>query len=222
MAQSTIYQGAADQTSASGDFAASKFHIDQVLAEISTATLVKIVKAPYDASGNAISPGSAAAIGYVDVQPLVNQLNGTGKPTPHGNVFHLSYHRYQSGAGAFIADPMVGDIGKMVVADRDTSQVKSTNAQANPGSRRKFDRADGTFFGCTQGGKPTQWFGWLSKGFNITDAYGNTIVGGQNGVTINGCLINQSGDVITKAGHDLDKHLHSGVTTGSGNTGMPV
>ncbi len=60
------------------------------------------------------------------------------------------------------------------------------------------------------------------KGFNCTDAYGNTIVGGSNGVTINGCLINQSGDVITKKGTDLDTHVHSGITKGNDNTGPPV
>lgn len=219
---SYAYQGTQGPETGTSDFQATMFMIESVLNRISTATLVKIVRAPYDASGNAIEPGSAVPVGYVDVQPLVNQLDGYGNATPHGTVYHLSYHRYQGGASAFIADPAVGDVGKMVVADRDTSSVRATGRQSNPGSRRQFDRADGTYFGCPQAGAPTQWFAWLARGFNLTDAYGNTIVGTSGGVMINGALINQSGDVITKDGVNLDTHVHSGVQSGSSNTGEPV
>jgi hypothetical protein len=220
---SDALQGAADSRSVSTDFHASQFHIQQALAQISTATLVKVVKAPYDKNGAALTPGAAVPIGFIDVQPLVNQLDGFGNATPHGTVYRLSYYRHSGGNGAFITDPVVGDIGKMVVADRDTSVVRSTNAAANPGSRRKFSKEDGTYFGTTQGATaPTQYFAWLAKGFNITDAYGNTMVGTQNGVLINGCLINKSGDVITKNGKNLDTHIHTGVTSGNSNSGPPV
>lgn len=215
------YLGAADAGDLSSDYNAREFVIQQALAQISTATLVKIVKAPYDKNGNKIAPGTAGPIGFVDVQPLVNQLDGYGQATPHGKVFRLSYMRYQSGNGAFITDPVVGDVGKFVIADRDTSVVRATGAQANPGSRRKFDKADGTFIGCTIGGKPSQFFSFLEKGFNVTDAFGNTMIGTKDGVLINGCLIKLNGDVVTKHGTSLDLHVNTAVTTGSDNTGPP-
>lgn len=217
------YLGTLDPNVHGSHFNSLSFIAEQVRNQISTATPVKIVTAPYDATGNPIPPGSAVAIGYVDVLPLVNQIDGYGNATPHGTVYHLSYHRYQGGNGAFISDPVVGDIGKMVVAERDTSAVKATNAQANPGSRRAYDKADGTYFGCTQSaGAPTQYFSWTATGFKIADTNGNLIIGGPTGVTINGVLITLAGDVVSKSGVDLDTHVHTGVTTGASNTGMPV
>lgn len=214
------YRGAQDQGSAATEFNSIDFIVDRKLGKVSTATLVKIVKAPYDKQGNAITPGSAVPIGYVDVLPLVNQLDGFGKAVPHTTVFHLSYFRYQGGNGAFISDPIVGDIGKMVVADRDTSTVRATDAQANPGSLRRFDRADGTFFGQTQSAAPQQWFAFLTKGFNCTDLWGNTLIGNQDGVVVNGVTITRSGDVISKTGVHLNTHVHKD-GGGVGDSGSP-
>jgi hypothetical protein len=162
------WRGIQRQQSSTDDFQERLFMIESVLSSISTATVVKVMRAPYDNNGNAITPGSASNIGYIDVQPLVNQLDGYGNATPHGTVYHLSYHRYGGGNGAFIADPAVGDIGKMVVADRDTSAVKATNAQANPGSHRVFDKADGTYMGYTQGAAPTQYVACTNNGIEVT------------------------------------------------------
>lgn len=219
---SQTYPGSQDQGTTASEYNAHDFHIMQRIGEIGTATIVEVTKAPYDANGNALTPGSAAPVGFVDVKPLVNQVNGDNQATPHETVFRLSYFRYEGGYGAFISDPKVGDQGKMVVADHDTSGVKSQKAAANPGSGRRFSYADGTYFGLTQSKTaPTQWFAWLSKGFNVTDAYGNTMIGTQNGVVINGCLIKQNGDVVTKHGTSLDTHVNTLVTTGSGNSGPP-
>jgi hypothetical protein len=222
MTGSADYTGAAGPGSATTHYNALDFMIQQQIAQLSTSTVVQIVKAPYDRSGNPITPGSAVPIGFVDVLPLVNQVTGNGTAVPHGTVSRLSYHRYQSGAGAFITDPVVGDQGLMVVGDRDTSVVKQTNAQGNPGSGRSYDKADGVYLGQCQGKTaPGQYFAFLAKGFNITDLYGNTIIGTQNGVLINGCLINRQGDVITKHGTDLDNHVNTLVTTGTDNSGPP-
>lgn len=221
MADDYARRGQQDAGSSPSEYNALNFMIDRRLAELSTATVVRIVKAPYDQNGNPITPGAAVAIGYVDVLPLVNQVDGNGNPTPHQTVHRLSYHRYQGGHGAFISDPVAGDIGKMVVADRDTSQVRATGEQGNPGSGRRFDKADGTFFGCTSKGQPTQYFAFLEQGFKIADSHGNVITSGATGVTINGFLIKQNGDVVTQHGTDLDTHVHTGVTHGGDISGPP-
>lgn len=219
------YQGYQDAGSSLGELNTRDFQIQQSLAEVRTAIVVKIVRAPYNADGNAISPGSPAAIGYVDVLPLVNQVDGLGNATPHTTVYRLSYHRYQGGHGAFISDPKVGDIGKMVNADRDTSVVRATSKQSNPGSRRRHDMADGTYFGQTQSGAPSQWFAFLEHGFNCTDSFGNTMIGNSEGVVVNGVTITRSGEIRAPgnvfAGYgtgdqvDLQQHRHAN----SGGTG---
>lgn len=216
------WSGPQDPGSTVSQYNAHQFHIDQTNSQQRTATRVKIVRGPYDANGNDIPPGTAGAIGFIDIQPLVNQTDGNGNATPHGTVYKVIYHRYQSGGGAFIADPETGDIGTFVADDRDTSVVDATSAAANPGSGSTSSLSYGTYYGSTRAGAPSQWFSWTPTGFHIQDKNGNTIVGGPGGVTINGCLITPAGDVVTKKGTDLDNHVHGGVTTGGGDTGPPV
>jgi hypothetical protein len=215
------YYGAADAGSLSSDFNAIRFVVDQALAEMSTATVVQVMTAPYDAEGNPIPPGSAAKIGYIDVKPMISMTDGYGNVVEHGTVYHLSYHRYQGGNGAFISDPVVGDQGKMVFADRDTSVVRATGQVSAPGSRRKFDKSDGTYFGQTQAGAPSQFWTFLPKGSQYQDLYGNTWLATAQGIVINGALINQQGDIITKHGTSLDHHVNTNVTTGTADTGPP-
>ncbi len=222
MADDYAWRGAQTAGSDTTDFNERDFHVRRVLSEARTATLVRVVKAPYDKAGNPIPPGTPGPVGFVDVQPMVNQLDGYGKPIKHGTVFRLNYHRDQSGNGSFINDPVEKDIGVMVVSDRDTSIVRQTDDVANPGSGRQNDLADGTFFGCSQGGgTPKQYMAWLEKGFDMKDAFGNTLKGTADGVLINGFLIKLSGDAVTKHGTDVDTHVHTKVTTGNDNTGPP-
>jgi hypothetical protein len=219
---SQAYLGRADSTTQGSDFTASQFQIDQTLANIRTGVPVQVVRAPYDSNGNAIPVGSPVAIGLIDVQPLVHQIDGYGNITPHGVVYGVPYHRYQSGNGAIISDPAMGDQGHLAVNDRDISTTKSTNAAAAPGSRRKFSLNDGIYFGQTQGSKaPTQYLAFLAKGFNMVDSFGNTLVGTANGVLINGCLIKLNGDVVTKHGTSLDMHQNTLVTKGTDLSGPP-
>ncbi len=231
--------GAQDQADGASQYNALDFHIQQAISAISTAAVVKIVRAPYDKDGNDIDPGSVVPVGYVDVQPMVNQIDGRGQPTPHGTVFRLSYHRVQGGRNAIISDPEKGDIGQMVVNSRDTSVVRSTNDVANPGSRRKFDLADGIYVGSPQQKeKPVQYVAFPKDGIVINskqdwkitfnddgikiEAKGNTIIMGEDGVLINGCLVNKEGDVITKKGVNLDTHTHNQGDDSHGDSEVPT
>lgn len=153
------YRGAADATSGGSDFNSQTFLIWQVLAGISTAKLVEVV-----AVTNA---GDLSPVGFVDVQPLVNQLDGEDNAMPHGVVHNLPYFRVQGGTDAVILDPKVGDIGTAIFADRDISAVKATKAQANPGSKRKFDMADGLYIGGFLNGTPQQYLRFSASGIEI-------------------------------------------------------
>lgn len=220
------YVGAQTPGSNATGYNSTVFVIQRELAKMNIGEPVRVVTAPYtvDGSGNKtpITPGAAGPIGYIDVLPLVNQVDGNNNGTPHQTVYQVAYLRPQGGNGAFISDPVVGDIGHMVIADRDTSAVLAMSAQANPGSGRRNDRADGVYLGSIRSGNPAQSFAFLAQGFHLADAFGNTMIGTADGVTINGVLITLAGDVVTKKGTDVDTHVHTGVTTGSGETGPPA
>jgi len=124
-----------------------------------TATLVRI-----ESCTNA---GGLSPVGYVDVTPLVNQLDGQGNPTPHVTIYNVPYFRLQGGTNGIIIDPQKGDIGVAVFASRDISQVKSTKKQGNPGSHRQYSFADGMYLGGMLNGTPTQYIQFSTAGIRI-------------------------------------------------------
>lgn len=211
------------------------FVIRQELARLSTASVVKVVRAPYSKDGNDLPTGAVEPVGYIDVQPLVNQIDGYGNAIPHGVVYRIPYHRSQGGGNAIINDPKVGDIGKMVVADRDTSTVRATDKQGNPGSRRMMDKADGTYVGRTQADKPNQWVTFTNDGIEIHDKNGNSIVMGPDGIKIKAVgagmavdsqlLSNTGGITAGKDGSDsvtLQHHVHAQGNDTDGDGEVPV
>jgi hypothetical protein len=82
-------------------------------------------------------------------------------------MYGLPYLRVQGGANAIIIDPQPGDIGIAVFASRDITNVKSTKAQANPGSFRTHDFSDGMYIGGLLNGVPTQYIKFSDTGIEI-------------------------------------------------------
>lgn len=158
------WNGAADFQSFGSRFSANWFLVQQALAQIESATLV-LVK-------GVTSDGALAIAGTVDVQPMVNQIDGNNNAVPHGIVYGLPYFRMQGGANAVIIDPEVGDIGLAIMANRDTSRVRATKAPANPGSRRRFDFSDGIYVGGLLNGIPTQFLRFSASGIELVSTTG--------------------------------------------------
>ncbi len=232
------YQGAQQPESDASEFNAMLFMVRQVLNRANTATLVQI-KAVTNNGG--LSP-----VGFVDVVPLVAQVDGAGNATPHGIVYNLPYHRLQGGANAIILDPQIGDIGIAVFADHDISSVKTKKAAATPGSMRRFDMADGMYLGGFLNGVPNQYVQFTGNAINIVspgtvhvtapnvtvDAATATInasaalnitaptVAIAGSVNINGNL-GVTGTAINNGKNIGSTHTHSGVMAGVGNTGVP-
>jgi len=149
------------------------FIVRQMMSTLETMKLVKITAV--HGGGGAI-----AKAGTVDVQLLVNQLDGAGNATPHGIVYGIPWWRLQGGTGAVICDPVVGDIGYVLCADRDISNVKTAveagkSAQTNPGSFRKYSVSDGIYVGGCLNGVPTQYLAFTADGILWTDAAGNVL-----------------------------------------------
>lgn len=142
-----------------GDFNNISFLMQQALGKMQTATLVRI-----ESCTNA---GGVSPVGFVDVTPLVTQLDGAGVPTPHTTIYNVPYFRMQGGGNAVIIDPQIGDIGLCAFASRDISKVKRTRKQANPGSFRRYDYADGLYVGGMLNGTPTQYVQFSADGIKL-------------------------------------------------------
>jgi hypothetical protein len=205
------YTGTKDVGDAPNTYGSLVFLAKQLLNRTNTATLVKIV--------TVTNAGGLSPVGFVDVQPLVNQVDGANNAMPHGVLHNLPYFRMQGGADAIILDPKVGDIGIAVFADHDISTVSATKKQANPGSGRRYSMADGLYIGGVLNAAPVQYVQFTASGINIVSP---------SQVTITAPSIASSGTwahtgTITNNGKNIGStHTHSGVQTGGGNTGAPV
>lgn len=139
------------------EYDALSFIIEQKLANISTARLVQV---------KAVDTGKKT----VDVQPMVNMVDGDMNATEHGTIFGIPYVSWQFGKNAIEADPVVGDKGMMMVCDRDISAVKASKKIGPPGSPRKFSMSDGVYFGAVRGmsDDPDQFIKFTDTGIDIT------------------------------------------------------
>jgi len=202
-------------TSYGSQFTALKFLFDQFAAKMWTSTPC-VVKS--------VAPsGTGKAIGTVSVQPLVNQIDGQGNGSPHGIINGVSYFRIQGGQNGIVCDPAVGDTGILLTCMRDISKVVATQAQANPGSFRTYNPADSFYFGGSLGGTLLQYVEFTGSKVVVNAVSEIDFqIGGTTVLAITASGQSSTGS-ITNNGHRVDSsHLHTGVQTGSGDTGPPV
>jgi hypothetical protein len=181
----------------------NKFIVDQAIKQVVTAKIVRVM-AVFNADGGAVSPsdtGQVGMTGKLSVQPLVGMQDGQGNTQPHGIINGIPFSRSQGGKNAVIMDPQVGDIGIMIVADRDSSAVKKNRDEGPPGSRRSHDIADGMYV-CSllNNNEPEQYVRFRDDGIELVDMHGNTVNTGPEGVLITdttGSVIDMKGGGIT-------------------------
>ena len=145
--------------SGASEYNAMVFTMSQLINKINTMSLV-VVK-------TVSNSGDTSPVGFVSVQPLVNQLTGDGKGITSGIISNIPYLRMQGGSNAIILDPQIGDIGVCGFCSRDISAVKESKGVNNPASRRKYDKADGLYFGGFLNGSPTQYVQFNLDGITI-------------------------------------------------------
>lgn len=204
------YVGAKVTTDGLSDFNATSFIVQQILSAMGTSILVAV---------RSVVPASGLLPPSVNVQPLVNQVDGLGNAVPHGIIFNIPIFRLQGGANAIIIDPAVGDIGCAVFAMRDISSVKVNRAPSNPGSRRRFDMADGMYFGSFLGISPTQYIQFTTSGINVVSPVKITLTAPE--IDIVGNIVT-TGTITNNGKHVDSTHEHGGVQTGGSNTGVPI
>ena len=173
------YTGFSEIGDTHGDGPSIAFVVEQLMHGMATATLVLV---------------KASSATTVDVQPMVNQIDGAGNAIPHGTIHGLPFFSLRAGNSAFIAKPKVGDIGIAVFCHNDISSAKANAKPANPGSWRRNDWADGLYLGGFLGATPTQFISVDdAAGITITSTVGVTINGP---VTING-NVTQTGNLTS-------------------------
>lgn len=130
--------------SATPNFTASQIASEALRNQLLILSLIKDVRTaiPVKVMAVHLGAGTPPAIGTVDVQPLVQTVDGTGKLWNLGQTYGAQFCRIQSGASAVVVDPSEGDIGLAVVNDRDISSVIASAGLAGPGSARTHDLSD--------------------------------------------------------------------------------
>lgn len=211
MSDTQEYLGTRDFVSSSSDLETQRFVVKQLLAKIPGSTLVQ-VRSVTNAGG--ISP-----VGFVDVQPMVHQIDGFGNVTPHGIIHQVPYFRLQGGSNAVIIDPQVLDIGIAVFASRDITNVKSAKKSSPPGSRRQNDWGDGLYIGGVLNGVPNQYIAFSADGISISTPNNLTITARNAILDASGNLA-VTGEVVRGANTSdqvqLGTHRHGTGTSAAG------
>lgn len=151
--------GQLDLRSTASRYRAHEFMVEQIIARSHTTILVKVTKVTNEAG---VEP-----VGFVDVQPLVAQVDGQGNTVSHGTIPNVPYCRIQGGRNAIILDPEVGDLGICVVAERDISNVKTNKDLSSPGSFRRFDLSDSVYLGGLLNDTPEQYIRFTSDQIEV-------------------------------------------------------
>lgn len=148
----------ANYTDYSNSYNEMLFVIRQRMAELQTALPVKVI---------AVKPNDGHT-GFVDVQPLVQQISADSTVVDHGIIYNVPYFRIQGGINGIIIDPAVGDIGLCDFCSRDISAVKNSKQIAPPASRRMHSFSDAVYIGGFLNKVPTRFIKFGENGIEIT------------------------------------------------------
>lgn len=147
----------ASYTDYSNSYNEMLFVIRQRMAELQTALPVKVI---------AVKPNDGHT-GFVDVQPLVQQISADSTVVDHGIIYNVPYFRLQGGINGIIIDPAVGDIGLCDFCSRDISAVKNSKQIAPPASRRIHSFSDAIYIGGLLNAAPTRFIEFNNNGINV-------------------------------------------------------
>lgn len=204
-ANTQAYTGQAKLSDMTTEWNRMQFAIRSIMNGMATAQLVQV---------KAISGDT------VDIQPMVAQLDGAGNAVPHGTIHNIPIWRLQGGTSGVIVVPAVGDIGLAVFASSDISGVKRAKQPTTPGSRRRFDWADGIYLGGLLNAEPTQFIRMDDAGITITAGSGLPVTINANEVVVSGKITTGAGSTFN--GIPFDSHRHTGIQTGTGTSGGPT
>ena len=223
------------------NFNRTRLEFENLIKNMYTSLPVKVV---------AVKNSGLSPVGYVDIQPIVQQATAGSNLVDYPLITNAPYFRLQGGKNAIVIDPHVGDIGTAIFSSRDITSAKRIRGTAPPGSLRKFDLSDAIYTGGILNGTPVQFAHFKDDGIDIISPFNIKIqaptvtidasssitldspivqITGQisqtgakgSGASMQGGITN-TGGTISSNGIVLDSHKHGGVQTGGGETGGPV
>lgn len=175
---------------------AQEYVIQRLIRQINTATLVRVT---------AVYP-TPDAVGFVDVMPMVQQQTTAGTVIEAAPMFRLPYLRMQGGVSAIILDPVAGDIGLAVFAQRDITTVAATQTEGMAATNRAYDAGDGLYLGGFLNANPAQYLAFLP------DAEGIRLV------TPGNFVARIDGDMSFEVGGDLSLQIGGSITVAAAST----
>jgi len=95
-----------------------------------------------------------------------------------------------------------------------------------PGSRRRFDMADGIYIGLCLADKPEQYISFTKDGITIKDKNGNKIIMSKDGIDCTSKRLTNTQEIIRGYGGDdyvtLGKHTHNQDNDSHNDTEKPT
>lgn len=196
--------------------------IQRLIRQIHTATLVKVLK---------VYP-TAGSVGFVDVQPMVQQTTTNDVVIDTAPIYRIPYQRVQGGLSAIILDPVIDDIGLAVFAERDISAVVRSKEGGAAPTNRAYDAGDGLYLGGFLNADPTQYVQFMPDGgidvvstgtVNVRAAGAGTLQATRWTVTGQATFVDPiTAPEATIGGIAFTTHKHGGVQSGSSTSGTPV
>jgi hypothetical protein len=164
------------------------------------------------------------------VQPLIKVLT-TGSPTvgiSRATIINIPV--YQIGCGQFTLNFPIqaGDLGWIHACDRDISIFAQGGTESAPNTLRKHNFADSVFYPDSIGGwsiSDSSAAVLQTKDGNISVSVGAsavTLKAGGSSMVVSSSGVAITGGTVTHNGINIGAtHVHSGVTAGTANTGVP-
>lgn len=164
---------------------AQLFIIMKLLRGVHTGALVEVL---------AVRP-TGGKVGFVDVQPMVLETDTAGVVIAQSPVYNVPYMRLQGGSSAVILDPVVGDIGLAMFAERDITNIKKTQEPGAAATDRTHSSADALYIGGVLNPDPTQYVQFQPGGAGIViHTPGNLALQASGNIDINA-----GGDITVEA-----------------------
>ncbi|HBS6385864.1 TPA: hypothetical protein MAM39_002510 [Klebsiella pneumoniae] len=145
------------------------------------------------------------------VLPLVNDVDVSGRAIANQDVYQIPYLRLQAGNSAVKMTPRIGDIGLVIVCDKDTTNVRASRQSGPPPTQRRHSYSDAVYITAiaSLNDEPTEFAEFTGSGINIKSP---------GVVNINGLKILANGELQLVDGSIVDGHDHGGVESGGSRT----
>ena len=145
------------------------------------------------------------------ILPLVNDVNVAGGSISNNEIYQIPFLRLQAGNSAVKMTPRAGDIGLIVICDKDTTNVRKSKRGGPAPTQRRHSYSDAVYITAiaSLNGDPTEFVEFTGSGINIKSP---------GVVNINGLKILANGKLQLVDGSIVDGHDHGGVESGGSRT----